>query len=148
MNLIARIRSHQQPLAKALIALFAFGWLGLALQPCHAAVQVETAPAPHHHGEGHHGMPADGTSPCPHCPTDDTDGCDTGTALECETVGVPAVASKQVDPPSPDGEHWLPLLSPVPAWFAHPATVPDSDDPGRQWPPDRSLQQRYCTYLK
>lgn len=148
MNLLARIRSHQQPLANALVVLFALGWLGLALQPCQAAVQADVAPAAHHHGDGHHATPADDEPPCPHCPAGDTDGCGTGTALECETVGVPAVPSKQVDPPSPDGEHWLLPSPPVPVWNTRPVAVPDSDDAGRQRPPDRSLQQRYCTYLE
>lgn len=148
MNLLARIRGRQQPFAKALVALFALGWLGLAMQPCHAALQAGAQSAAHHHEGGHHAQPADGGSPCPHCPAGDTDGCGTGTALECETVGVPAIPSKQADPPSPDGECWLLPSPPAPRWQAGPAAVPDSDETGRQWPPGRSLQQRYCTYLK
>lgn len=162
MTLLARIRSRHVPLARALVALFAVGWLALALQPCHAMGQAEPAHPAHGHGgsgAGHadhaHGssgggkpMPAGGDTPCPHCPSDSPDDCGLGTAIDCEAIGVPAVSAQKAGVPAFDTFAWhvAPLLSVV-----EPGNVPlRSGWPGSSGirPPSASLQQRYCTYLK
>jgi len=148
MNLLAKLRSRHQPLARALVALFAVGWLGLALQPCQAMGLGDTGHGSHHDGMGHHSAPEHSNPPCPHCPSDGPDACDTGVALDCETVGVPALPAKQFDVPAPDVFAWLvPVALPV-AGFAVCDAPPDRPDPGRDHKPSSSLQQRYCTYLK
>jgi len=60
-NLLAKLRSRHQPLARALVELFAIGQLGLALQPCEAMAAGEAGHGSHHEGyqEGmkHHSRP-------------------------------------------------------------------------------------------
>jgi hypothetical protein len=148
MNLLAKMRSRHQPLARALVALFAVGWLGLALQPCEAMDLGDAGHGSHHDGMGHDSTPEHSDPPCPHCPSGGADACDTGVALDCETVGVPALPAKQVDVPPPDAFAWLvPVAVPV-AGFALCDAPPERPDPGRDHVPSSSLQQRYCTYLK
>jgi hypothetical protein len=148
MNLLAKLRSRHQPLARALVALFAVGWLGLALQPCEAMDLGEAGHGSHHGGMGHHSAPEQSDPPCPHCPSGGPDACDTGVALDCETVGVPALPAKQVDLPAPDTFAWLVPAAMPPVASAGCAAPPDWPDPGRERAPSSSLQQRYCTYLK
>lgn len=152
MNLLAKLRSRHQPLARAVVALFAIGWLGLALQPCEAMDAGQAGDGSHHEGHHdgmeHHSTPENSDPPCPHCPSDGPDACDTGVALDCETVGVPALPAKQVDLPAPDMFAWLvPAAMPM-AGFAVGEAPQDRPDPGRDKTPSISLQQRYCTYLK
>lgn len=148
MNLLAKLRSRLLPLARVFVALFAVGWLGLALQPCEAMGTGEAGPGSHHEGMGHHSTPEHSDPPCPHCPSDGLDACDTGVALDCETVGVPALPGKQADMPAPDAFAWL-VPAAVPALeFAVYEAPPDRPDPVRDRSPSSSLQQRYCTYLK
>jgi len=155
MTLLAKIRSRHLPLARALVALFAVGWLGLALQPCQAMAPAGSGHAGHddgpdgHHGTlEHHSTPAHCETPCPHCPADGPEGCDGGVALDCEAVGVPAPPAKQVPAPALDAWVWhAPAVLPtVPV--ASRAARPDWPDPGRGRAPAVSLQKRYCTYLK
>jgi hypothetical protein len=148
MNLLAKLRSRHQPLARALVALFAVGWLGLALQPCQAMGPGEAGHDSHHDGMGHHPAPEHSKPPCPHCPSEGPDACDTGVALDCETVGVPALPAKQADLPAPDVFAWLVPAAMPAAGFATCDGPPDRPDPGRDHKPSSSLQQRYCTYLK
>lgn len=86
---------------------------------------------------------------CPHCPPERAAGHDCGTAvaLDCDAIGVPLLPAKD-----PDDSAWLhPLPGPGPSY-----QVEWTADPPRGWtvdaetwrPPDRPLQQRFCTYLK
>lgn len=148
MNLLAKLRSRHQPLARALVALFAVGWLGLALQPCQAMGPGEAGHGGRHDGTEHHPAPEHSKPPCPHCPSEGRDACDTGVALDCETVGVPALPAKQADVPAPDVFAWLvPAVMPA-AGLAVRDGPPNRPDPGRDHKPSSSLQQRFCTYLK
>jgi hypothetical protein len=148
MKLLAKLRSRHQPLARAVVALFAIGWLGLALQPCQAMYVGESGHGSHHEGMGHHSTPEQSHPSCPHCPSEGPDACETGVALDCETVGVPALPAKPVDVPAPDVFAWLVPAAMPAAGCAVCEAPPDRPDPGRDHAPSSSLQQRYCTYLK
>jgi len=150
MKLLAGFRRRQAPVARAIVVLFAASWLGLAMQPCvagHLGDRVHDAGV-----AGHHGAPAPDAGAghdCPHCPPKATEGhdCGTGVALECDAIGVPVLPSKDSDSFS-----WLPDLLPAGEGIridldaGRPGTVGPRQAPWR--PPDRPLQQRFCTYLK
>jgi hypothetical protein len=143
MTRLAGLRRWKLPLARALTALFAFGWLALALQPCQASAHgAPAAPA----GQGTHHPMGDAGHPCPHCPPSSSDDCGAGSALDCRAVGV-AVPPQDIAPPA------IAVLQPavfefVEAACAERAVTPVPPDPGRTRPPASSLQQRYCSFLK
>lgn len=146
--MLASIRRRQLPVARALVAIFAAGWLALAMQPCAAMAQD---PGGHDSGmAGHHEDHGGTGHQCPHCPPApaDDEGCGTGTALYCESAGIPGPVAKSVD--QPRLESWVPidlpagpLLAPGPKQSGAPslAAIP--------WrPPSASIQQRFCSFLK
>lgn len=152
IGVLARLRLSQVPVARAVLALFVTTWLCLAVQPCMAEaaatgdVATEQAATGHHAGCGDMPPPAPAHD-CPHCPPGDHAG-DCGTALDCASVGVPAMVSKAVEPPAADLGAWLDLPAPLPRSLADPAPLraTQSRHPPRASP--RTLQQRYCSYLK
>jgi hypothetical protein len=161
MTLLARIRFRHMPLARALVALFAAGWLMLALQPCQAMGRDEPAQPGHDHARAGHADHHDlgtGTggdpvaagcdTPCPHCPTDSPEDCTLGSALECTVAGLTALPAKKAGVQAFDAVTWhaAPALPAIE--LALVLRVPDRPDPGGVRPPSTSLQQRYCTYLK
>ena len=145
MKLLAKLRSRHLPLARALVALFAIGWLGLALQPCQAMGTDENGHAGHQDGMEHSSMPAGCDTPSPYCPSDRPDVCEAKVALDCETIGVP---STKADASTLDAKYWhAPATYTMPD-IAFPQSTPDWPDPSRHRAPSSSFQQRYCTYLK
>ena len=145
MTVLGRLRRRQPVAVRWLTALFAFSWLGLALQPCSA---MES------HGDGgmaSHGAAAgETTHDCPHCPppADPRDDLPCGNALSCDAVGAPAMPSKVSDAQPAD----LVILMSLPDAQAS-AAVPGPCPlrPPRyaeRWTPSASLQQRYCSFLK
>jgi hypothetical protein len=147
VSLLADMRRSQLPLARALVALFAIGWLGLAAQPCaamvHASDHESVAMDAHHESQGSAGHQ------CPHCPPTPTkDDCGTGTALSCGDAGIPGPAAKPLEQTRLDA--WV-----VMEFSAAPAVAPALNQPG--WPaaqpallrpPSASIQQRFCSFLK
>jgi len=134
-------------MARSFAVLFAISWLGLAIQPCMAGAHADDSPQTGH--AGHHPAPAAPAHDCPHCPpapAGDPD-CGGGVALDCDAVGVPALPSKDSV-----GQQWdAPAMVALPAqplaWpsaCSEPAWYP----PARAQPPPRSLQQRFCSFLK
>jgi len=135
-------------MARALVALFAVGWLGLAVQPCAAMAQ-----GPGHHDAGtatHHDGHGGAGHECPHCPPTpaDDDGCGTGTALNCESAGIPGPMAKPVEQPRFDT--WAFMDLPVPTLLARSAQRPGTPTcaPAIWRPPSASIQQRFCSFLK
>jgi hypothetical protein len=135
-------------MARALVALFAIGWLGLAVQPCaamgHAGDDPHAGQSAHHSGEG------DVAQHCPHCPptpADDED-CSTGTALNCEGAGIPGPAAKAVEQPRFDA--WAVMDLPAPPGPSLNANRFDTRSfvPALWRPPSASIQQRFCSFLK
>ena len=151
-SLLAVFRRAQVPTARAVTALFAVAWLGLAIQPCAAMSQGQAVEQGSHSGHAGHGGHAgdDGRTSqgCPHCPSS-TDGAGhPGTALACDAIGLPAMPSKNVDTPQPDL-----FVAIVGTAGSHPVVAPASvnrrlTEPPRRHPPSTSLRQRYCSYLK
>ena len=143
MNLIGGFRHYLPPLTRAMVVLFATGWLGLAVQPCLAA-------GAHDAGATLPGMPAPHGHDCPHCPppADDTHDCGNAVALDCAAVGEPALAAqaqKNLDTHATVAICAAPLhVALAEAGRVGPRAPPD---PGRHVAP-RTLQQRYCSYLK
>lgn len=148
VRLFASLRRSQVPMARALVAFFAVGWLGLAVQPCaamaHAPGQQDTGMAAHHDGHGAAGHD------CPHCPPApaDDEGCGTGTALNCEDAGIAGPSAKPAEQPRFDTWAVMDLPAPpVPSLSAIRLDGPAS--PPVIWrPPSASIQQRFCSFLK
>jgi hypothetical protein len=135
-------------MTRSLVALFAISWLGLAVQPCAAMAQgaghQDGRMAAHHDGHGGAGHE------CPHCPpaSADDDGCGTGTALNCESAGIPGPAAQTFEPPRFDTWAVMDLPAPrLPALSAiQPGAATSAPDIWR--PPSASIQQRFCSFLK
>ena len=156
MAVLHSLRRWQARIARVATGLFALTWLGLALAPCHAALDDRapptpaTAPAAH----GCHDAatplsvdPAAGQA-CPHCPgghAGSTD-CSRGAGVGCGAASAPVLEQRDLTLGK------LVLMIPS-AWvvldlgvdFTGPA-VPA--DPTAAPPPCVSLQERYCTHLE
>ena len=151
MGLLQALRHRQVRIARAITVLFAVSWLGLAMQPCVAGVAGPETRASHHGVMGHEPAPEPPVAAhdCPHCPPEPGAGhdCGTGVALECDAIGIPVLPAKD-----PDDSAWLhPVLGPGPSYEVDwPASAHRGWSAGPEtWrPPDRPLQQRFCTYLK
>lgn len=151
MALLHSLRRWRASLGRVTVGLFAVSWLGLAVQPCMAG----TGPMDAHAGmHAHHAgdAPAEPvTHDCPHCPPSPSGhhDCASGTALECDAVGVPALPAKDTQPAQPADIGLGPLLTTYWADLARPppvvATFSPVDSPHA---PRATLQQRYCSYLK
>lgn len=152
------LRRVRLPLGRGVLAVFAATWLGLAVQPCmagEAPADGAAAPAPMEHhagGCGGESAPEPHSAPahdCPHCPPGGMQGNDCGTALNCKSVGVPAMVSKAAEPPRADFGAWIDLpVAPAPAVLQrHPpaSAIAAQRSPH---PPPRPLQQRFCSYQK
>jgi len=145
MTFLGRLRRRQPEAARWLTALFAFAWLGLALQPCSAMASHSDA------GMASHGSAAgEAAHDCPHCPPPVEPGTDLpcGSALSCDAVGAPAMPSKDGDMQPAD----LGILMSLPV-AGVPAAAPGPGPlrpPGlvQRRTPSSSLQQRYCSFLK
>lgn len=145
MSWLEGIRRRQVTTARAITALFALAWLGLAVQPC-TAMTVE--PAAEHSGMAGHHAAGDGGHDCPHCPPSSDAADDCGAALGCDAVGVPALPGKGLDLPGPDLSAVLPSDAiPRPLAGRWGVPTPAFDRSCRRSPPV-SLQRVYCTYLK
>ncbi len=143
MNLLGALRHYSLPLGRAAVVLFAASWLGLAVQPCAASGM-------HGAGEPVPEMPGGDGHDCPHCPppADESHDCSTAVALDCAAAGEPALAAKTVKAPDTH-----PGVAIAPA-ILH-ATLAGPGHAAPRAPPDparciapRTVQQRYCTYLK
>ncbi len=138
MTLIGAFRHHSVPLTRAVVLLFAASWLGLAAQPCMAAAAHDA------------GAPAAAAHDCPHCPppASDAHDCDHAVAIECAADATPGVATQALKAPDLAPAAGL-AMAPLHAALADPGHVAPRapPDPGRSTVP-RTLQQRYCTYLK
>jgi hypothetical protein len=145
MSLLARIRSYRGTCARALVALFAISWMGLAVQPCVAGTGHD------HPGAGGHEMPAaDEDRGCPHCPPAPADGDDCGadSALNCDSVDVPAPPAKGTDVPQWDISAVMDLPAP-PDLRSSANRIGAPTSASAIWrPPSTSIQQRFCTFLK
>ena len=158
IGLLAKLRRLRLPLGRGVVAMFAATWLGLAVQPCMAdAPQAgePDAPAPMaHHAGGCGGEAAAEPQPapahdCPHCPPGGLYAVECGTALDCKSVGVPAMVSKAAEPPRADLGAWIDLPVPLPAAMVQSrAAGAAAAAPRAPRAPPRPLQQRFCTYLK
>jgi hypothetical protein len=155
--LLARLRRSRLGLGRGVLAVFTATWLGLALQPCTADASpddeaVTQSPMDHHAG-GCGGEPAqpqpEPRHDCPHCPSGGLHAGDCGTALDCKAVGVPAMVSKASDPPRADLGAWIDLPALPPGAYLQPQ-VPGAAVMADRSPraPPRSVQQRFCSYLK
>lgn len=155
IGLLATLRRLRLPLGRGVLAMFAATWLGLAVQPCMADAQHAGEPVPmEHHAGGCGGETSSGpqTAPahdCPHCPPGGLDAGECGTALDCKSVGVPAMVSKAAEPPRADLGAWIDLPAPLPAAILQ-SRAPGATAAAPRAPraPPRPLQQRYCSYLK
>jgi hypothetical protein len=158
IGLLAKLRRLRLPLGRGVVAMFAATWLGLAVQPCmadapHAGEPAAPAPMEHHAGGcGGEAASQPQTTPahdCPHCPPGGMNAGECGTALDCKSVGVPAMVSKATEPPRADLGAWIDLPVPPSAAVlqrhAPAAAIAAQRSPH---PPPRPLQQRYCSYLK
>lgn len=131
------------PMARALTALFACAWLGLAVQPC-LAMEDHAAAGP----ATHHDSTASTGHDCPHCPPAPDDDAPCGNALSCEAIGAPSVPAKAPDLPAPE---WLAVLPAADGALAGAAADAESLRPPIPPPrrtPAASFQQRFCSFLK
>jgi hypothetical protein len=145
MSLLARMRRSQGTRARALVALFAISWMGLAVQPCVAGADHDHAGAAGHEMPAAHGDPG-----CPHCPPApaDDDECGTGSALSCDGVDVPAPPNKAGDVPQWDACAAIDLPS-VASLPCSSNSVEALRAGSAAWrPPSASVQQRFCIFLK
>ncbi len=144
--LVSRLR-RAQPVARALLSLFALAWLALAMQPCVAtAAQADAAGHSQHAGCGGAPEPAP-AGDCPHCPPG-SHGGNCGTALDCGSVGATLTAGKSADAPRADLIAWVDL----PAFYA---AIPPDAGPAPALErrlatsaPPRALLETYCTHLE
>jgi len=145
MTFLGRLRHRQPVAARGLTALFAFAWLGLALQPCSAMESHGDA------GMASHGAAAgEAAHDCPHCPppTEPGDDLPCGNALACDAVGVPAAPSKAAVVQPAD---FVVLMSLPVAGTTGAVPRPVPLRPPRlaqRRTCSASLQQRYCSFLK
>lgn len=143
MTLMDAFRHNSSPLGRAVVVLFAASWLGLAVQPCAAS-------GTHGAGMPEPEMPAGHGHDCPHCPppADESHECATMAVLGCAAAGEPAVTSAGVK--APDTCQAVAIVhASMHAGLARPGPVlaQAPPDPGRSVA-SRTVQQRYCTYLK
>lgn len=145
MSLLARMRRSQGTRARALVALFAISWMGLAVQPCVAGAGHDHAGAAGHEMPAAHGDPG-----CPHCPPApaDDEECGTGSALSCDGVDVPAPPAKAADVPQWDAGAAIDLPSVAPLSFSSNRVEAPKAGSAVWRPPSASVQQRFCTFLK
>lgn len=150
MTLIRTLRRWQLPITRSVVILFAASWLSFALQPCMAAGDGPAA-VPGTHG-AHHEAPAQpghADHDCPHCPPAPAnhDDCGTSVALDCDAIALPVLPAKDPDTPK-----WQPAVlvigAPVLADACAGRAGPELPSDSERRPPDRPLQQRFCTYLK
>lgn len=141
MRLLTALRIRQLRAPHLVAAIFAIGWLGMAVAPCQAM------PHQQHQGTSHHGsMPADGCGHCPNTPSHLDSGCAMVSAPECMSMGMAISGPRDIQIPQP-------AAGPPPAFPVFDAFLPDArpvrDIHTRHLPVPRvSIQQRFCTYLK
>jgi len=145
MSLLARMRRSQGTCGRALVALFAISWMGLAVQPCVAGVGNDHAGAAGHQMPAAHGDPG-----CPHCPPPpaEDDPCGTPSALNCDGVDVPAPPAKAADAPHWDACAAIDLPSVASLSSGSNRVRAPGAAPAVWRPPSASIQQRFCTFLK
>lgn len=145
MTFLGRLRRRQPVAARWMTALFAFAWLGLALQPCSAMESHgDTGMASHGSAAG------EAAHDCPHCPPPAEPAADLpcGNALSCDAVGAPAMPAKVADLQPADLVLLMSLpVAGVPAAAPGPAPLRPPRLAQRRTP-SASLQQRYCSFLK
>lgn len=143
MTLIGTFRRISKPLTRAVVVLFALAWLGLAAQPCMAVGAHDSGtPVPQ--------MPLGDGHGCPHCPppASDSRDCADAVALDCVATGEPALMSRGVKAQDQSPDIALPTVLPPAANAGSSLKAPTVPrGPGGHVAP-RSVQQRYCTYLK
>ena len=141
MRLLTAIRIRQLRAPRLVAAIFAIGWLGLAVAPCQAMPDHQIS------GTSHHGsIPADDCGHCPSAPTSVSIGCAMAAAPDCQSTG----------PVLLDGRDFglaQPAAGPPLAFQVFDAFVSDGrplrDVRVVRLPASHaSIQQRYCTYLK
>jgi hypothetical protein len=152
MTLLKALRHRQVRIARAVTVLFAASWLGLAVQPCVAGAAAPETLASGHGAMGHGPAPSPESTAehdCPHCPPAPASGhdCSKGVALDCDAVSVPILPAKD-----PGDTAWPNVLHGAGPGYQVDWTTDRqggwSADPATWRPPDRPLQQRFCTYLK
>ena len=163
MDVLHKLRRYQARIARASVAVFAATWLGLALQPCHAAGAAPAPPeAPAHVGGGHAGHPCHGSGDsappaapahdeslpdCPFCPGGHAGpaDCRQRAGIGCCSASAPVL-----------GLLYLKLsdlsLAPVNCWrfeVAAPTDLPAARPAAEpEPPPGVPFQERFCTHLE
>ena len=139
MQLLTARRISRHWVSRLLAAIFAIGWLGIAVAPCQAMPQLQ------HQGSHHGSMPAGDCGRCPSAAAGIDGGCATAAAPECALAGPGLFGYRSAD---------LPQLAagPPPAIPVFDVIFPDArpgwDLRAHRLPVSRvSIQQRYCTYL-
>ena len=140
MRLLTAIRIRQLRAPRLVAAIFAIGWLGIAIAPCHAMPDLQQ-PATSHQGS----MPAGDCGHCPSALSGHDNGCAMAAAPDCQSAG--PLLLEHRDSAFPQPAIGSPLALP-----AFDAFIPDSgpmpDGRAHRLPVSRiSIQQLYCTYL-